>query len=273
MHRRIPAVSLFLITLCGCFLSAVAQESNQSIPVTMPPTRRIEPPPPDAAVQDLDERGDQLRAEKAYLDAIDYFQAALKKLPPKDARAAVEYNKIGITQLRLARYYDARKNFERAVKINPKYAFAFNNLAVANYLDKKYGRAVKYYRRAIEMDPDNASFHNNLGSAYFAKKDLDKAVAEYGRALQLDPDIFERRSDMGIVAQTSSPEDRAHFSYVLAKMYAQQGHADRALLYLRRAMEEGYKDIKNVYQDEEFAKLRKDERFISLMAQPPMAIP
>jgi len=272
MHRQLSAVSLSLIVLvlgAGSF----AQDSNQTIPITPPPTRRIEPPPPNASVQELDERGDQLRSEKAYLDAIDYFQAALKKLDGKDHQAAIEYNKIGITQLRLARYYDARKNFERAVKINPKYAYAYNNLAVANYLDKKYGRAIKYYRRAIEMEPENASFHNNLGSAYFAKKDLDKAVPEYQKALQLDPDIFERRSDMGIVAQTSSPEDRAHFSFVMAKMYAQQGQLDRSLLYLRRAMEEGYKDIKKVYEDEEFAKLRKDERFVALMAQPPPAIP
>lgn len=273
MHRLLSGVSLFLVVALLGGATALAQDANQTIPVTPPPTRRIEPPPANASAQDLDERGDQLRAEKAYLDAIDYFQAALKKLDSKDPKAAIEYNKIGITQLRLARYYDARKNFEKAVKLNSKYAYAYNNLAVANYLDKKYGRAIRYYRRAIEMDPDNASFHNNLGSAYFAKKDLDKAVIEYQKALQLDPDIFERRSDMGIVAQTSSPEDRAHFSYVLAKMYAQEGQMDRALLYLRRAMEEGYKDIKNVYQDEEFAKLRKDERFTALMAQPPPAIP
>lgn len=273
MYRRIPTVAFLLIAVCLGAVGVLAQDLNQSIPVTPPPTRKIEPPPPEASVQELEERGDQLRAEKAYLDAIDYFQAALKKLPPKDLKAAVEYNKIGITQLRLGRYYDARKNFEKSVKINPKYAFAVNNVAVANYLNKKYGRAIKYYKRALEMEPENASFHSNLGSAYFAKKDLEKAVVEYAKALQLDPDIFERRSDVGIIAQTQSSEDRAHYSYVLAKMYAQNGQMDRALLYLRRAMEEGYKDIKNVYQDEEFAKLRKDERFVALMAQPPPAIP
>ena len=51
------------------------------------------------------------------------------------------------------------------------------------------------------------------------------------------------------------------------------GFSDRSLEYLRKAMEEGYKDIGNVYQDSEFAKLRKDDRFTALMAQPPPAIP
>ena len=33
---------------------------------------------------------------------------------------------------------------------------------------------------------------------------------------------------------------------------------DRSLQYLRRAMEEGYKGIEDVYKDSEFAGLRKD---------------
>jgi hypothetical protein len=31
-------------------------------------------------------------------------------------------------------------------------------------------------------------------------------------------------------------------------------------------MEEGYKNFKNVYTDQEFAELRKDKRFTELMA-------
>jgi Tfp pilus assembly protein PilF len=250
-----------------------AQEASQTIPVTPPPTRRIEPPPANATPQELDERGDQLRGEKAYLDAIDYYQAALKKVGAKDELAAVYHNKIGITQLQLNRWTEARKSFEKSIKIDKKYSKAYNNLAVVHYQNKKYGRAIKYYKRAIEMEPDNASYYGNLGSAYFAKKDLDKAVQNYAQALQLDPDIFERRSSVGIVAQMSSPEDRAHFSYVMAKMYAQMNQFDRSLLYLRRAMEEGYKGIENVYKDQEFAQLRKDQRFSDLMAQRPPALP
>ena len=71
----------------------------------------------------------------------------------------------------------------------------------------------------------------------------------------------------------SSPADRAHFYYVLAKLYARSGVTDRSLQYLRRAMEEGYKGIEDVYKDSEFAGLRADPRFTELMASRPMAIP
>ena len=272
MYRQLQAGGLLLILILSCFC-VFAQDTSQTVPVTPPPTRRIEPPPANATAMDLDERGDQLRGEKAYLDAMDYFQAALKKIGPKDPMAAQLYNKIGITQLQLTRYYEARKSFEKSIKVDKSFSKAYNNLGVVYYHDKKYGRAIKNYKRALDIESDNPSYHSNLGSAYFARKDLDNAVVEYGKAMQLDPEIFERRSSVGIVAQMSSPEDRAHFSYVIAKMYAQQGQFDRSLLYLRRAMEEGYKDINNGYQDGEFSQLRKDQRFTALMSQPPPAIP
>ena len=70
----------------------------------------------------------------------------------------------------------------------------------------------------------------------------------------------------------SSPEDRAHYDYVVAKLYAKLGQTDRSLQYLRRAMEEGFKNIEDVYKDAEFAQLRKDPRFTQLMAARPPAI-
>jgi hypothetical protein len=45
------------------------------------------------------------------------------------------------------------------------------------------------------------------------------------------------------------------------------------LHYLKKAMEEGYKDIKDVYKDNEFSTLRKDLRFTELMAAKTTAIP
>ena len=45
----------------------------------------------------------------------------------------------------------------------------------------------------------------------------------------------------------------------VAKLYAKMGFSDRSLEYLRKAMEEGYKDFKNVYKDTEFADLAQGQ--------------
>ena len=51
------------------------------------------------------------------------------------------------------------------------------------------------------------------------------------------------------------------------------GFSDESLEYLKSAMEAGYKDLKNVYKDVEFAELRKNPRFVELMASKTAAIP
>jgi len=236
----------------------------------MPPAvRSVDPPAPDATVADLEARGDELRTQKLYLDAIDYYRVALAKAP----NSFQLQNKIGIAELMLQRNRDARKSFERSVKANPNYADAYNNLGVVYYEEKRYGNAIKQYRKAIEIDGNSAAFFSNLGSAQFSRKEFEAATASYQRAMEIDPEVFDRTSRAGVQAQLPSPEDRALYDYTVAKLFAKMGLSDRSLEYLRKAMEEGYKDFKKVYTDTEFAELRKDKRFADLVAAKIPALP
>ena len=265
--RHSACLLLSILFAAACFLQPRAFAQLEVAP---PLIRAVEPPPKDWTSQQLEERADSLRAQKLYLDAIDYYKASEKSRKP---RSAALFNKIGITELQMQRFHDADKDFHRAIKADKKYADGYNNLGVVYYLNKKYGKAVKQYRKAIKLYEQSASYHSNLAAAYFSQKKFAEATQEYSLALQLDPDIFERTSQTGVSAQMSSPEDRAHYDYMVAKMYAHMGLADRSLLYLRKAMEEGYKGIDDVYKDSEFAGLRKDPRFLELMKSRPAAIP
>ena len=263
------AVSLIIVTLSLSAITSAQVSRSEQVQVTPPLLRTIDPPSPDATAAGLEERGDQLRTSKLYLDALDYYRAALGKNP----QSAVLLNKIGITELMMQRYRDAKKSFDKAIKANKKYADAYNNLAVVLYEEGKYRAAVKQYRRAIAIDETSASYYSNLGAALFAKKEFEPAVQAYQRALELDPDVFERTSRGGVQAQLPSPGDRARYDYTVAKLYAKMGLSDRSLTYLRKALEEGYKDFKDVYKDAEFAELRKDKRFTELMASKTPALP
>jgi len=243
--------------------------SSEQVRVNPPGLRHAEPPPANATAEELENRAEQLRSEKAYADAIDYYRAAIKK----DHRNAGLYNKLGIVELMIQHYGDARKNFEHAIKFDHNFADAYNNLGVVRYEEKNYSRAIDEYGKAIRLRQDSASFYSNLGAAYYMKKEWEPATEAYSHALQLDPDIFGRTSRTGVTAQLPSPEDRARFDYVIAKLYAKRGDSDRSLQYLRRSMEEGYKGIKGVYKDPEFSSLRSDPRFTQLMASQPPSIP
>lgn len=260
----------FAVTLFATLLALPLQAQNsEQVEVGPPPLHRAEPPAPGDTPEQLEKRGDDLRTDKNYLDASDFYQAVLKATPGNPS----VYNKIGICQLMMQRYKEAKKSFEHAIRTDRKYADAYNNLGVIYYQAHSYNGAIRQYEKAISLRDDAGSYYSNLGAAYFGKKQFEKAIQNYSKAMELDPEIFERTSHAGVMAQLPSPEDRAHYDYVLAKLYARTGVPERSLHYLKKAMEEGYKDIKNVYKDNEFATLRKDPRFSELMAAKTTAIP
>jgi tetratricopeptide (TPR) repeat protein len=255
----------------GLSLSATAGQQSQTPPQS-PPTQLSPQATPlisltTSTPQELEHQGDQLRAQKRYLDAIDYYEAAIAK-----EQTPLRWNKKGMALLFLQRNKDAKTCFEQAVKLDPNSAEGLNNLGYMAQIEKRYNRAIKYYEKALAVRPTSATFHYNLGASYFGKHQFDKATAEYRTAFQIDPEVFQRASRMGIMVQSSTPEDRAAFAYMVAKMYASAGDNENSLVYLRKAMEDGYKNINSVYKDAEFASLRTDPRFTDLMAQKPQAI-
>jgi len=259
-----------LILLLISSTATLAQVSHpEQVQIAPPLVRAIDPPAPEATAAALELQADQLRGEKLYLDALDYYRAALAK-KVNDAHLL---NKIGITELLMQHYKEAKKSFERSIRFDRTFADAYNNLGVVYYEAKKYGAAVKQYQKAIDKDNTSASFFSNLGAAYFSKREFEPAVAAYQHALELDPEVFARSSRSGVQAQLPSPEDRARYNYTVAKLYAKMGLSEQSLEYLRRAMEAGYKDLKNVYKDTDFAELRKSPRFTELMASKTPGIP
>ncbi len=230
--------------------------------------RRADPPPPGASPAQLESSADQFRVDKAFADAIDYYNAALKKQP-----TAALYNKVGIAELQLEHFPAAEKAFKQAIRMDKQFGEPYNNLGVTYYEQKNAKKAIKQYLKALKVDEQNASFHANLGAAYLARKKFDKMSAEYARAVQLDPEIFDHTSSAGVSLQLGTPRERARYDYTLARIYANLGNADSSLRFLRKALEEGFEPVDSVYKDAEFDRLRKDPRFTALMQSRPAAIP
>jgi tetratricopeptide (TPR) repeat protein len=207
-------------------------------------------------------RGDIYMARKMYREAIDMYREA----PPDSAAVA---NKIGIAFHELLLLDQAKKQYAEAIKLDPKYAEAINNLGTIYYAQKNYRRAIGYYKRALRYATNAASIDANLGAAYFARRDYKQASDYYEEALKLDPDIFEHHSGFGTLMQERTVEERALFHLYLAKMYAKSGANDRALIYLRKALEEGVKDRKKIPDMPEFTSLKADPQFVELLAENP----
>ena len=213
----------------------------------------------------VEARGDIFMARKMYREAIDVFREDTTKDP-------VIANKIGIAYHQMQQLDNARKAYELAIRRKPDYAEAINNLGTVYYAKKSFGRSIRYYQRALKYSPKSASIYSNLGTAYFARKKYKEAMETYQIALKLDPNVFENHGSYGVLLEERNVEERAKFHFHMAKLYAQGGRNDLALQYLRKALEEGFKDKKKIEEDPDFQAMRDLPEFKELLAREPRVL-
>ena len=257
--------SLLIVVAPVIAFQAAQSQASSAVPNGLRTTAPAEQPrPADAPKITPELRADILMARKMYREAIEMYRQA--------PDSAVIENKIGIAYHQLVDLDSAKKYYERSIKLDRKYAEAINNLGTVYYARKSFRRAIGQYKQALRVAPDSASILSNLGTAYFARKNYQLASEMYQKALALDPEVFERRSSTGVLLQDRSVEERAKFHYYLAKTYAKAGKNDLALLYIRKALEEGFKEREKFQKDPEFSALQADPEFKKLMETEPKVL-
>jgi tetratricopeptide (TPR) repeat protein len=210
----------------------------------------------------LETRGDIYMARKMYREAIDTFREG-----PENP---VLLNKIGIAYHQMMQLDNARKSYERALKLKPDYVEVMNNLGTVYYARKSFRRAISWYKKALRVapeEPKSASIYMNLGTAYFARKEYPKAIETYQTAMKIDPEVFERHGSVGVILEERSVQERAKYHFYLAKLYAKGGRNDLALQYLRKCLEEGFKEKNKLEEESDFAALRQLPEFKELLAK------
>lgn len=240
-------------------------ESAQNFRDEPKPTQSAAQPAPKPQNVSPEMRGDIFMARKMYREAAEAYKEG-----PKDS--SIILNKTGIAYHQMLELGLAEKYYRLAIKYNRDYSEAINNLGTVYYARKSYRRAINEYKKALRINDNSASIWSNLGMGYFARKNYKSAEECWQHALALDPDVFENRSTQGVLLQERSVEERAKFHYFLAQGYAKKGQNDRALLYIRKALEEGWKDRKKLEEDPAFASLKDLPEFKQLLAMEPRVL-
>jgi tetratricopeptide (TPR) repeat protein len=220
------------------------------------------PDPATASPQELEQEADILRARRFPDDAMDYYKYALAR----GGNAPSLLNKIGLTELEMRNVELARAYFVRAVKMNKKNADAWNNLGSVEYMDGLSENAVSDYKKAVKLDRRDAVFHANLATAFFERKEFAGARREMATALKIDPQIFDRAaSNGGVAAHVLSAQDRARFSFEMAKLYARSDLEEEMLHSLAMASEAGMDVQREMRRDPVLAKFELDPRVVVLV--------
>lgn len=212
-----------------------------------------------------EQMGDVYMARKMFREAIESYREGPKNSP-------IIWDKVGIAYHQLGDMNAARKNYEHAVKIDPKYADAINNIGTVLYSQKKYRSAISRYNKALSIAPQTASIWSNLGTAWYARGNYTEMSKCYAKAIEIDPAVFEAHSAVGTALQDRAVADKARYHFEMARIYAQAGENDKALQYLRKSLEEGFKDKDKLSKAPEFAGLRETTEFKDLLSLEPRVL-
>nr|MDZ8019099.1 tetratricopeptide repeat protein [Nostoc sp. SerVER01] len=133
-------------------------------------------------------RGETYRLMKRYTEALQDFDRAIE-LDPKDAWAIALR---GQTYQSMEQYTQALQDFDRAIELDPKYAWAIA-LRGQTYLQlKQYNEALVDFNRAIDLNSENNWYFYNRALTYLVLNQLDKARTDLTLAIKLAKQDYEK---------------------------------------------------------------------------------
>jgi len=183
--------------------------------------------------------------------------AALRALQLDDtlAEAHVSYGNVLLSDFDWVR---SRREFERAIELNPNYATAHQWLGSDNLMDSgELDRGLAEVRRARELDPLSPLLNTILGIAHYTRREYADAVTQFHKALEIDPNFLLAHAMLGqtLVMQGAIDEGIAEVQKarqingdvgglsILGYAYARKGDREQGLKFLDQLKAESQKEF------------------------------
>ena len=117
---------------------------------------------------------------------------------------------------------EAKREFERAIALNPNYAAAhyFFGLNVLVPLGR-FDAAIAEIKRAMELDPFSVIMNTNLGHCYSLARRYPEAILQLRKVIDLNPDFAQAHLLLGEALELSGEVEQAVTEYQRAYDLAQ----------------------------------------------------
>ncbi len=170
---------------------------------------------------------------------------------------AKEYYTVGQAAMKKENYEDAIKYFSKAVKIDPKFAFAWDNLGICYRKAGKYTEAIESYNKSLEIDPKGITPLQNLPAAYIYTQEYDKAIESYKKLISIYPEDPEGYYGLGQVYSNIKDFEKALDNMCKAyNLYVKIGSPYRT--DAEREVQVLYHTLKNAGKEDSFNKILKE---------------
>ena len=127
--------------------------------------------------------------------AIHLYDIAIKE---KQGNQSTLLNSRGFVKTVAGNPQGAIGDFNKAIKLNKKYAEAYSNRGEAKYGLGKYESAIADHDQAINLNPQFATAYYNRGNAQDELGDYKSAIADYNQAIKFNPQYATAYNNRGI---------------------------------------------------------------------------
>ena len=179
----------------------------------------------------------------------------LTLIPLSFAEEAQTYISKGNALAKEKKYEEAIKEYEEALKLEPKNIKAYLSLGLIYANSGDLSKALHYAEKASQIDPSYTSFYN-LGLIYATKKEPSKAVESFERALAINPTSYLAEYQRGLAYASQEDYDKAIECY--NHVIELNPYFDNARLALTGALIKKGDKNSALLQVEELRKMKKD---------------
>lgn len=156
------------------------------------------------------------------------------------------------------RYDDAIREYEEAVKIDPKYVDAYYSLGWTQYCIRKYNEALNNFKKCISLDPNSYKGYKGIAAIFAAQGYHDLAIENYKKAISLSPNLSALYSNIAYTyvkignydeailnaKKGIELEDIADSYHILGKVYLLKGNYDEAIAIFERGLSNEFREKK-----------------------------
>ena len=114
----------------------------------------------------------------------------------------------GNTLFKEQKYLEAISYYERAIKINSSVEVLYSNKGTCEKCLKKYKEAIRDYKKALEINPKNTKNLNRLASVYVIVGNLGEAKITQQKALNFEPNNSVYKEQMNIIEKVIEDEEK-----------------------------------------------------------------
>jgi len=212
-------------------------------------------------------------------DSIFWYSQKALAIDPNNIEAYLNFARV--YEL-LSKPDSALPYYSKTNDISPGNPY-YNNAIYRYYTEHHMPDSIlSYSRKLLSLDPKNYGAMYKIAVYYNQKPGYrDSAIAYYQQTLQSNFPYFESRERLAFLLMDKDRNDTTalgYFNYMLdkspllwrqyyniASYYANQGNVGKAIEFLQKAIDRGFRVYKQITTDRYFDPIRNDESFKALV--------